>query len=256
VSKPDHRLKLDRADEHLKTLDEAVKAFRESKPYRTITKKDPQTGDYIVRLQSLRRPPDTLSPLIGDILFNLRSSLDHVVYALAVLNGATISQREASEYPVFPDAAKFASAAPGKIGALRSEAQAIIERSQPYNAPDPSKHLLRVLHDLNRIDKHRLLHVVQTVSNRSDMVVEVNGQVVRLMMQEPPPGGFQNNAIIARYHVPGAPKVNMEPEVACDVCFGSGTQAEGESVTKLLRTIRDQLWMKVLVPLERFMPRF
>lgn len=159
---PNHRRKLNRADEHLNALDQALKTFIEGKPYSTITEKEPQSGDSLVKLVSQRSPPRGPSTLIGDILFNLRSSLDHLVYALAVLNGATDEQKEASEFPVFSDRVKFADLAPKKIGGLTPEAWTAIERAQPYYAPDPDRHPIRLLHDLNRIDKHRLLHIVQT----------------------------------------------------------------------------------------------
>ena len=70
-------MKLERANDHLNALHDAIKSFIESEPYRTITKFDSQTGEHVVQLKSTPVPPARLSVIVGDALFNLRSSLDH-----------------------------------------------------------------------------------------------------------------------------------------------------------------------------------
>jgi hypothetical protein len=129
-------------------------------------------------------PNDIFGPLIGDTLHNLRSGLDALAYVLAVrFTGRPLPDNMAhsSEFPIFGDAdrsgntgvgsalfhqrRKNGDPAPGsglsKIQGWDPAAQAVVEGVQPYQrghdfVSDP----LWVLHELDRINKHRLLHSV------------------------------------------------------------------------------------------------
>jgi|SRR5215212_2196849 len=155
-----HELRLDRALQHLQSLEAEDRRWREGNPYRIIHELDPQTSKKLVRVEVLSQPSVRLGLLIGDCLHNLRSALDNLAYELAVAyTGDPLPDAVAtrSEFPILGDRPMKAGERQRKIGGIHPDAQTIIEGLQPYQrgqhyAVDP----LWVLHELSNIDKHRL----------------------------------------------------------------------------------------------------
>ena len=123
-------------------------------------------------------PTDPISLLIGDAMHNLRSALDVLAFSLAAAHTKPLPKEIAdrSEFPIFGNEngdgrdlfhrvnKKTGRPAFGsgliKIDGWHPGAQAAVERLQPYKRgnefrSDP----LWLLHELDRISKHRLLHV-------------------------------------------------------------------------------------------------
>ncbi len=97
----------------------------------------------------------------GDCVHNLRSSLDHVIYALAVKNtGQNPPPKAGSLYfPIFDSPEKYREKA-GRLAPLSDRAKAFIESLQPYNSGNSHRSfILRALNEFDNSDKHRLLHV-------------------------------------------------------------------------------------------------
>jgi hypothetical protein len=94
--------------------------------------------------------------LIGEILQHLRSCLDHLVWQRVLMDGGTPTS--STEFPVCKDAKAFKGVT-RKLQGLSQDSVAKIEKAQPFVVvrEAPENALIWVLHDLNRIDKHRLL---------------------------------------------------------------------------------------------------
>ena len=112
-----------------------------------------------------------IAVILGDVLFNLRSSLDHIVYELHVqLHGGTIPE-DKERWPAFPIADADARAKRGpierwrEVSDLPADQRDAIAALQPYNtALDDEAYLrdqLQAINELNNIDKHRHLHVLR-----------------------------------------------------------------------------------------------
>src|SRR5688572_2629481 len=85
-------LKLVRARDHLNRLDAEARRWIYTKPCKIIDEPDPEPppqpvpDGYFARRMRVYRVdpvPTTISLLVGDCLFNLRSALDHLALALA-----------------------------------------------------------------------------------------------------------------------------------------------------------------------------
>ena len=81
--------KLDRAKTHFQALNKSIGAFKRSKTQDFIvTHFDPDTGEKALSLKILKEPKNPEWGLIlGDMVHNLRSALDHLVWQLVLLNG-------------------------------------------------------------------------------------------------------------------------------------------------------------------------
>jgi len=179
VTTPGYERKLRRGDKHIDSLDEAVQDWLDRGGYTLVEKTDPQTG-YQIICAEIKEPPDPCWPLIiGDAIHNLRSALDHVAFDLAIAHQQATKPEQpisaerarSSEFPVIPyinertgatgDAEhRFDSAAGSKLAGIHPDAIAVIKAAQPYHrGPQSETHELWLIHDLDRVDKHRELIV-------------------------------------------------------------------------------------------------
>ena len=146
--------KIGRANSLLATLERDSSSFL-AENYRVDGRLDQKARRY--RFLALGNPvlPPHFSILIGEVIYHLRTVLDHLVFVLA---GGRGNPRRLT-FPICSEEGVFRSAL--KAGALKgvpTEAVRAIERLQPYRtSPSPEQATLYQLHRLNAIDKHRLL---------------------------------------------------------------------------------------------------
>lgn len=112
---------------------------------RRMTRSWLSTGENLLKVTADEIPVAPMSLLIGDIIQNTRSSLDHIAYALATEFTKPLTQESAveSQFPIFGDenrkgipgngAKSFRESGLGKmIKCVDPNAQAFIDRLQPY----------------------------------------------------------------------------------------------------------------------------
>jgi hypothetical protein len=100
--------------------------------------------------------------MTGDAFHNLRSGLDHLIYAVAIHeidSTALPGLLKTFAFPICDTAHDFKSKF-WRIAPLSDPVRTLIESLQPYNRPHPTfPPLLAVLRDFDDIDKHRLLQL-------------------------------------------------------------------------------------------------
>lgn len=151
--------KLTRAEKHFNDLDLAIRMFWESKPYILAAKPHPITEiDHVtLYVETLQPLPEELSLIIGDVVHNLRSTLDHIAYQLVLANGQEPSRN--TEFPIGDPAKEYTTSTHGaKVKGMATEAKELIRSLQPRNTGDMT---LWRLHCLDIADKHRLLITTQ-----------------------------------------------------------------------------------------------
>lgn len=152
--------KLKRANENIRNLEIEVNAFLKEGKHAIIPEHDTQLLLEAIEYHKNRVIPPRFSVLTGEIVHHLRSCLDHIVWELSdpyyrekyrwfiefpILREEPIDKNDISRYE-------------RKIkGITNSKAVELIGLLQPYKAPDPKDTFLYIVHDLDRIDKHREL---------------------------------------------------------------------------------------------------
>lgn len=117
---------------------------------------------------------ELIALILGDFLFNLRATLDQIIYELHVRHFRGNVPEEIEERTQFPILTKRRRDRKGRlipsakwrdIGCLSVRHRTAIEWLQPYNRRNDqfvwAREALEVLSDLNNIDKHRRLHIAQ-----------------------------------------------------------------------------------------------
>lgn len=254
-------LKLNRAEHHLESLRSAVEGFVKSEFYETVAEFD-YKGRLVARLKNVKEPPPELSVLIGDCVYNLRSALDHLAYALATAHTQPLPEAWAKTlaFPIFETGplyrGKSGRGAAPKLRGMSRGTRAAMQRLQPYHRrKNPALQLLWMLEELSNIDKHRL--VLLTSANLSGTSFEISGTgFIRLAGIEVLPVAIKENAVVGRFYgefLP-PPAVKVKANVVPDIRFDKGSDARSVRdmpVLDVLYGIRDLIALVVLAELDK-----
>jgi hypothetical protein len=150
--------KIERAKELIANLNIENTALVNSGNYTIVGENQPDRQRYAFKLLG-PSVPLRIAVLAGEVVHHLRSAFDHVIWALAKKNGIDDDVRV--QFPVCDSSEKFEEAVRrGIIRGVSIADRPLIEALQPYRASDPANSILRILHDLDVTDKHKLLVVV------------------------------------------------------------------------------------------------
>jgi hypothetical protein len=154
------RVKIKRAKKHLSELEAAAEKYQDS--YTHVADENSKIAQGEPRLKKLPIIHFDMLAIAGDVLQNLRSALDHVMYHLALV--ANPNAREATlrqiSFPIGKSAGDYKSNPRGRIkGIIEPRAMQFIDGLKPYKG---GSDLLWRLHETNNIDKHRKLISIGT----------------------------------------------------------------------------------------------
>ncbi|HEY4684640.1 MAG TPA: hypothetical protein VII57_01205 [Dehalococcoidia bacterium] len=165
-------LKLERAEKHLKTIDEYLAKFEAFNPHRVSFKLDSGEAFYEARLHAIFPPFLDFWTIIGEFCYQVRSALDHIVYALAVFP-PTLSEAQRAKaerdtaFPIGLERQANDSGVRNRLiwipKAAREDAFKIIDAVQPYKRGDRLSAFddpLALLDELSNLDKHRLFKLL------------------------------------------------------------------------------------------------
>jgi hypothetical protein len=155
------RLKIGRAERHIAELDAAMKTALGQDRYTIDSDREPETGDYVYRVHDLPKLDPEWPLVVGEILFDLRSALDHFAWQLVRLDGG--KPGEQTHFPIHdtPTDKKGKPRSIMRPPVNDPQILAALKKVQPYermggHAP-LDMHPLRRLRLMNNWDKHRLL---------------------------------------------------------------------------------------------------
>jgi hypothetical protein len=174
--------KTHRAGAHFRELKRMVEEWLTEAGTKAWLEPDPDADGYFVAKAEIKPlHPQPMAAVLGDGIQNLRCSLDHIVYSLALENAGELSEREqqASQFPIIAEntinksgKSRFNAAKGSTIAKLSPKAQSIVESFQPYQrGPDYRAHPLWKLNQLANHDKHRAIPVVAAVHAGMKLVI-------------------------------------------------------------------------------------
>jgi hypothetical protein len=268
IEPPGHVYKSNRALDLIEQLEREVNSWFEDTTHATISKGyDPNAPtDYVVSATAVPIPIDAFSLLIGDIVHNLRSSLDFIAFELAAAHTQSLTDDQArqSQFPIVGDQDKeaqfgagannFSSRARRSISCIESKAQNVIETVQPYKrGTEYREHPLWYLQELSNIDKHRYLHVAAASVaklNISNCQLGKHSVVLRNLKR------IENNAEMVRLKgvKPNDPNENLDNLVVLTltIAFSDGSLAD-KLVIPVLNEIHSYMAEEVLMPLQELL---
>lgn len=146
--------RLDRATQHRKACTELWNEYLAPHPY-DYTVIDNQDGTYVVRVTQDTPIPAELGILIGEWLYNLRSTLDNVVWATAAYVAGTIPppRQHVLHYPIYDTEDGWTNNL-YRLHGLAEHHREMLHQMQPYNS-DVDANYLGWINRLARDDRHR-----------------------------------------------------------------------------------------------------
>jgi hypothetical protein len=217
--------KLRRADEHREAYDEIFEAFTSTEPYGIISEYDPQTGWHTLRWHVSHDPPlEQLALVFGDMISNLRATLDYLVWQLVLAAGKRPGRR--TGFPVVRREKDWEVQSRAALAGVEPEWVEEIELRQPYHRPEqPALHPLAILEHVNNLIKHRFLPAAMLSVERLGLLINVRSasgeplESVDFLDRPITPGGE-----LARYRVPSGAyldvAINQAPHVRASIDDG------------------------------------
>jgi hypothetical protein len=229
--------KLDRAKTHFQALNKSIGAFKRSKTHDiVVTKNDPLTGEQVANLRILKRPKNPEWGLVlGDMVHNLRSALDHLIWQLVILNGE--KPRRQNQFPVIGTKAEYWEVQPNRsestrdrmLAGVADEHRTFIDLVQPFNgredAPEGTRTALSLLSSLSNTDKHRVVHagfalIEEPTPDLFEATTLHEGVAVDIVMNW---GELEDGAEIMRFRPdPPGSHVQMKATIPMYVTFRHG----------------------------------
>lgn len=244
--------KLDRAQKHIDEL-KAVSEDYLSDCCRIEKKVDLATTDKIYRAVDVKDMPIEVSLILGDVLHNLRCSLDHLIHTVVISNGQEPTNR--NEFPIFESETQYEKAVRQKLKGVPASKEQLIRRYQPFNAAEPRKTLFWMLQQMNNVDKHRLIVVCVPV------MVGVNpGHNANLPTDGPDGilgsfsvdtinhGMLEEGLVLARVKIRGRlgfdiePTVELKPEIVFGEMFEDLRYGHLSNIIELYQFIRGHVF--------------
>jgi len=144
-----------RAKKHIRDLKRSMQAFTKRKPYRIVTEPYTDGIHEVLKLKARRkRLPDSFSDIAADAAENLRASLDHAIFAIAVDIGTPTKRLDDVYFPFARNESLIASRIARCCPNFPKSFVALLGTLKPYNG---GNQMLWALNEVCRKTKHRLL---------------------------------------------------------------------------------------------------
>lgn len=233
------RLKLARALNEIKALDKEVVAFIQTLPYPYRPAFDFNVDTRIITFSvHIEKTPDPMWGVrIGEVIHNLRSALDHIIWELVILTtGRPPVLPTKNQFPIFESKEGFNVRGIDQfLKCVRQDAVELIRSEQPYSTGENRKSPLWHLHELSNADKHRTICVVGTLIHKFEFsmppLLEPLERIEELEKMKS--GPIQENTVLYRGKVIGGrlrypfAKGDVTGNLATNIAFDQSTPTVG-----------------------------
>jgi len=159
--------KLNHAKKQIRKLESVIRDYINSKPYE-IYQTEETNGDLTYRLRVLKELPQDWGLDIGDIIHNIRSSLDLLVSDFLINTGKNPTNKSA--YPFYETEKEIVGDSANRMIGVSKASRNLIISTQPFKTGNQT---LWKLHKLDIISKHRL--IIPVGSSSRSIGVDMTG---------------------------------------------------------------------------------
>lgn len=161
-----HHEKLSWSAQHLHALDIEIKDFIKQHPFTARGEQDGDSRRFRILADKYPLLPSHWPLMVGDVIHNMRSALDQVIWALTMKSPKQPNNQQARTvlFPVCETSGQYWGEMSNKgngqrarcAGWIGADALAIVDRVQPYHLGDAApEHPLAILATYSNSDKHR-----------------------------------------------------------------------------------------------------
>jgi hypothetical protein len=259
------KLKLKRAKRHLLEVERAARELPLRDHYEFILPFEPKAGKHNIWWMHSRLMPAEFAIAVGDAIHNLRSSLDFIAIALTVPPlGA--GKADDTYFPTGVTRQAFIRArdgftnpkgkwVKGKMEGAGPDALRLVEEElEPYGG---GKYSIRELHELDILDKHKLIVPAISRMRIENLQVAVGNDIISLG-----PADFQaddnGNQFAASVNIPSdlpaGLKLGNDFKASFTIVFGKGQPLDGQPIVEALTKLAN-ISERFIEKCEAFFPR-
>jgi hypothetical protein len=192
----------------------------------------------VVKLQSF---PDEFALAVGDAMHNLRSALDHVVYACAA-QPLTSKEERSIQFPLTSSRKAFLQRRNDCLPKVPTTARRLVDRFQPHHRKKwPENRLLGQLQAVDNWDKHRRLSITATHVKRSELQVNLISGEAHVTKQVTYSGRVKVGTVLARFdmaNVSDDAEAHVSGKLVVIPVFGAGMPKEVFGLSVLNRILK------------------
>ncbi len=225
-------LKVKRAEKHYTELEYL---FKKKRPFGYFLETNCKTGEKSTFAKRNEDVANEASLIIGDILHNLRSSIDHAYWNCTEVHAKSDDERKRIQFPITQTETHLTNSILPKISSMVSEDFAqTVARLNPYR--EGGNALLCAIHDLDVIDKHKLLIPTGNFT-------KISSSMIQRLVPDFPAGltncGFGNNHRDVTWHcepmtwiqrrksrIPSSNMIYKELDVPVEIVIGDIDQTK------------------------------
>ena len=223
-------LKIFRAAQHIESLKSELEGYFQSNPGKMVRQPHSREDEAVFRFIPSGPIPARFGLIVGDVLQNLRSSLDYLVWELVL--AANNQPSEKNMFPICSTVESFDQQIKRhRLDGVSPDAVAEIKTLQPYHlGQDFSKSILWAVDELTNINKHRrilLTSLMATTVPKENFVIQ-DGHV---WFHQPAgsPQVFDSNTQFGPFPIIDG-KVHVNTQIAAGIAFDEGP-AKGMEVS-------------------------
>jgi hypothetical protein len=215
------RAKLDRSSKVFEELTATLGTYLERRPFEPEGAYEPASNDWVVRFRVHEEPPIECAVVIGDVIHDLRSAVDHLAWQLVIANGAEPTAR--TQFPIYSTEQSYgAERAQQVLVGMSDEDKRTIESFQPFrqDAAADRPHELAVLQELSNVDKHRVVHATLIQTAGSSFTIYGLEDASGMGPVRPQFGVLEDGAELARIQlVPAGDSPRIQVDANLDLAF-------------------------------------
>ena len=231
-------VKLERAAVHIKEFEALSEAFLADNPYTIKIEKEPETGYITGRAVFHQTIPASASAIAGDIIHNLRSSLDQLVSDMIRASGNMPSRN--SGFPIFKDETGFKGGAPEKLKGADERFVNFVLRLHSYGERGDQRWFYDLAR-LNNDDKHILLLSSKCSLSIAKMLIYTNEGIFpleRVGMLDGNPHYFPGEEVF-KLKIQGKPRIVFQLRSEDDLSYAPALMLFERMHSKVGGVLRD-----------------
>jgi len=220
------RLKVDRANSHILDLNKIIETFIRNRGYRVFIDNQSEPEFCLLVMERAKPLPSIIPLIVGDIVHNLRSALDILLYRVAALPADF-------KLPAFPTTAKISefdnALKQRKIAWLGPWVEDYLRSLQPY--PGGCFGIWE-LHQMDITDKHKLILPANHAAHIERLKIEVGNSSLNFRNCR---FIFEERLILAR--APPGTQIKLDKHVkpGVEITFAEGFPFAGKPIVPTLR---------------------
>lgn len=231
------RMRIARAKQHIRNLDQRVKRFFDNKPYTRVTERDDEGIYDLHKIKLTKSFPAGITSVAAEAIEGLRSALDQAAFATSVLSG--VPHPKSAYFPIANSAAELNNVIKGRCKDIPHE---IVSLFQSFNPHKGGNDIVWALNNACNVSKHGIVIPVGMAANG----IHIKHMTVTGSFRLPAPkwNSEKNEIVFAAT----GPETNIEYDLNISflIAFGEVDGIGGQPAVPILNAMANEVHRIVL----------